>query len=153
MVSARRTRCRRLLLGEPPHKARVFPFSELVASMLAVCACLHMEVQNVTCARFNASGPTWGFLLLFGRSTTESAAFTTSRSGGAAFLVALTVLCLLLSGVSGCALWVVFCRFIYFCLCELNFHGGIMAILGFICSTLRDARTWRRWIASRSGLC
>ena len=41
----------------PPPNARALPFSELVASMRAVCACLHMEVRNVTSARCDASGP------------------------------------------------------------------------------------------------
>ena len=50
-------RCHRLSVGELPHSARVFAFPELVASMRAVCACLHMEVQNLTLARCYASGP------------------------------------------------------------------------------------------------
>ena len=50
-------RCHRLSVGELPHSARVFAFPELVASMRAVCACLHMEVRNVTLARCYASGP------------------------------------------------------------------------------------------------
>ena len=56
-ILRRRTRCCPLSSGGPPPNARVLPFSELVASMRAVCACSHMEVQHVTCARCNASGP------------------------------------------------------------------------------------------------
>ena len=56
-ISRRKTRCRPFWLGGPPPNARTLPFSELVASMRAVCACLHMEVRNVTSARCDASGP------------------------------------------------------------------------------------------------
>ena len=110
----------------PPPNARALPFSELVASMRAVCACLHMEVQNVTCARCDASGPgvfcfQWAELVLgllhappHGQGGQHSRPLhgPSSPSSGVS---ATRVLCDVLS--------------LCFCHCELNCHG-IMVILG-----------------------
>ena len=125
-ISRRRSRCCPLSLGGPPPNARALPFSEPVASMRAVCARLHMEVQTMTCARCTASGPgifcpQWAELVLrllhappHGQGGQHSRPLQgpSSPSSGVS---ATRVLCDVLS--------------LCFCHCELNFHG-IMVILG-----------------------
>ena len=125
-ISRRRSRCCPLSLGGPPPNARALPFSEPVASMRAVCARLHMEVQTMTCARCTASGPgifcpQWAELVLrllhappHGQGGQHSRPLQgpSSPSSGVS---ATRVLCDVL--------------LLCFCHCELNFHG-IMVILG-----------------------
>ena len=125
-ISRRRTRCCPLSSGGPPPNARAHPFSELVASMRAVCACLHMEVQNVTCARCNASGPRvfclqWAELvlgLLHAPPHGQGCQQYRPRSWSFVSIFRRFKTCVL-----GGVLWLCFCH------CELKCHG-IMVIMG-----------------------
>ena len=111
-ISAWRMRCHRLSVGELPHSARVFAFPELVASMRAVCACLHMKVlRHDSCALLCLR--TWDFLPPMGRAGAGAAGWTTSRPGGPALCAPLTVFCPHFGPSQRCAFGVVFCRFVF----------------------------------------